>query len=510
MLIQVTAAKCIGIDAVKVTVEVDVDKGIGIHLVGLADIAVKESLLRTTTAMEAVGFRIPGMKIVINLAPADLKKNGGGYDLPIAIGIIAASKQCSLPKIGNFVIMGELGLDASVRAIPGVLPYSEFASKEGYEGIILPYESAMEAVEMADCKVYGVKRLTDVIAILRNDICAEEYLIKPNDNETYNKDFSAEDDFIDFSDIIGQQSIKRGLEIAAAGSHNVIMVGSQGSGKSSLAKALRGILPPMTKEEAFICSKIYSVAGKKLPRHLRPFRSPHYSASLAAIIGGGNGENIIPGEVSLAQSGVLFIDEFTLMPRSVLESLRAPIEDRKVVISRLKSKIEFPSSFMLVAASNPCPCGYYGEGNRCTCAPGKREAHLAKLSGPIMDRMDLQLFVKSVPSNQLRNIPKGESSSSIAKRVVAARKIQEKRFENEAIFVNSEMNNQQIKKYCPLSSDCSELLADLMEKMNFSMRAYFRIVRLARTIADLDAAPNIMPNHILEASCYRNLDKMRV
>ena len=396
MLTHIHGAKCIGIDAVEVTVEIDIDRGIGIHLVGLADVAVKESLLRTTTALEALGFRIPGKRIVINLAPADLRKNGSGYDLPIAVGIIAASGQRDLPRAGRFILMGELGLDGSVRPIPGALPFAEMARDAGFEGIILPAESALEAAEFKDMQVYGVEGLGDVVRVLEGQQDCRDLLVW--NTQRYRKAHRArmaarqDGPDVDFSDIIGQEGAKRGIEIAAAGGHNIMMIGAPGAGKSSLAKALAGILPPMTMEEALVTSKIYSVAGKSSPQdgliRRRPFRAPHYSASLAAIVGGGGGDNILPGEVSLANNGVLFLDELGQMPKSVIEALRGPIEDRRVSISRLKAKVEFPSSFMLVGASNPCPCGYWGEGDRCTCTPTQRTSYLSKLSGPILDRID--------------------------------------------------------------------------------------------------------------------------
>ena len=316
---------------------------------------------------------------------------------------------------------------------------------------------------------------------------------------------------VDFADIIGQEGAKRGIEIAAAGGHNIIMIGAPGAGKSSLAKALAGILPPMTKEEALVTSKIYSVAGKGSPQdgliRRRPFRSPHYSASLAAIVGGGGGENILPGEVSLAHGGVLFLDEVGQMPKSVIEALRGPIEDRSVCISRLKSKVEFPSSFMLVAASNPCPCGYYGEGDRCTCTPTQRQSYLSKLSGPIMDRIDLHVWMHPVPAERIVRAQKAESSEAVAARVLQARIAQKHRFAPEATATNAEMNVKQIERYCPLSESCRKVLEGLMTKMSFSMRAYFRIIKVARTIADLEGTPEIRPAHLLEAASYRFLDR---
>ena len=515
MLTHIHGAKCIGIDAVEVTVEIDIDRGIGIHLVGLADAAVKESLLRTTTALEALGFRIPGKRIVINLAPADLRKNGSGYDLPIAIGIIAASGQRELPRAGHFLLMGELGLDGSVRPVPGALPIAEMARQAGYEGVILPLDSALEAAEFKDMQVYGVEGLNDVVRILEGREDCHDLLIW--NTVRYRKVHRARmaapraGAGMDFADIIGQEGAKRGIEIAAAGGHNIIMVGAPGAGKSSLAKALAGILPPMTMEEALVTSKIYSVAGKGSPQdgliRRRPFRAPHYSASLAAIVGGGGGENILPGEVSLAHGGVLFLDEVGQMPKSVIEALRGPIEDRSVCISRLKSKVEFPASFMLVAASNPCPCGYYGEGDRCTCTPVQRQSYLAKLSGPILDRIDLHVWMHPVPADKIVRARKAESSEVVAARVLKARIAQKHRFAPGGPASNSEMSNRDIERFCPLSDTCRETLERLMTKMGFSMRAYFRIIRVARTIADLEGAEDIRPEHLLEAASYRFLDR---
>ena len=514
MLTHIHGAKCIGIDAVEVTVEIDIDRGIGIHLVGLADVAVKESLLRTVTALQALGFHIPGKRIVINLAPADLRKNGSGYDLPIAIGIIAASEQRELPRAGRFILMGELGLDGSVRPVAGALPFAEMARQAGYEGLILPEESALEAVEFQELEVYGVAGLGDVVRILEGQENCQDLLVW--NTSLYrrlhrNRAAKRRKDGIDFADIIGQEGAKRGIEIACAGSHNVVMVGAPGSGKSSLAKAMADLLPPMTMQEALVTSKIYSVAGKGSPQdgliRRRPFRAPHYSASLPAIIGGGGGEGILPGEVSLANSGILFLDEVGQMPKSVIEALRGPIEDRRVSISRLKAKVEFPASFMLVAASNPCPCGYWGEGDRCTCTPTQRNNYLAKLSGPILDRIDLQLWLHSIPAERIIRARKAEPSEAVAARVLRAREAQKERFAAEDITTNSEMSLAQIERYCPLSEACRTTLEGLMTKMGFSMRAYHRIIRVARTIADLEGVPDIAPAHLLEAASYRFLDR---
>ena len=521
MLIRIFGAKCVGVDAVKVTVEVNIDRGIGIHLVGLADVAVKESLLRTTTALQSLGYHIPGKRIVINLAPADLHKNGSGYDLPIAIGIIAASGQVDLPLSERYMLMGELGLDGSVRDIPGALPFAELSAQEGLDGIVLPEASALEAAELHQNQVFGVRTLDDVVRILSGDL-SEDLLIQ--NTISYHNLIAGEADpergslrgIPDFADIIGQEGAKRGMEIAAGGAHNLMMVGPPGSGKSSLAKALSGILPPMTREESLMTSKIFSIAGKGNLRYglmnTRPFRAPHYSASLPAIIGGGAGDNIIPGEVSLAHNGVLFCDEAAQMPRSVIEALRGPIEDRKVVISRLKAKVEYPSSFMLVLASNPCPCGYWGVGDRCTCTPTQRLNYLSRLSGPIVDRIDIQLLVPCLSALELSRLKAleqrpAESSAVVAARVAAAREIQQKRFQGTGIFTNAEMDNKLIERFCPLSKECSELLISLMEKLGLSMRAYFRIIKVARTIADLALSEDIRPEHISEAAAYRFLDR---
>lgn len=519
MLINIHAAKCIGIDAVPVTVEIDVTSGIGIHLVGLADAAVKESLLRTITALQSMGFRIPGKKIVINLAPADMHKKGSGYDVPIALGIIASSGQMDLPLLGDYMIMGELSLDGNVREVPGALPIVELSARAGLEGCILPLESAMEAVEYESVEVFGVENLGDVLRILSGVDPCGDLRVSSRFKETGNEG-QEETDMgnevsapMDFSEIVGQEGAKRGVEIACAGGHNVMMIGSPGSGKSSLAKAMAGILPPMTLEESVQTSKIYSVAGKGNPlgglMKTRPFRSPHYSASVAALLGGGS-DNILPGEISLAHNGILMIDEFCEAPKKVLEVLRAPMEDRKVTISRLKSKVEFPADFMLVAAANPCPCGFYGEGDRCTCTPSRRMAYLSKLSGPIMDRIDIQLWMHPVESRQLVERRPAESSAVVAERVLKAREIQRKRFAGDGIFCNAAMNNRLIERYCPLDKECRELLETIIDRMGLSARACTRIIKLARTIADLAGLPDIRPEHLSEAAGYRFLDRQNI
>ena len=550
MIVSVNSAKCVGIEAVPVTVEVDITPGIGIHLVGLADIAVKESLLRTVTALQSLGFRIPGKKIVINLAPADLHKKGSGYDLPIALGIIAASGQAALPALGDYLFLGELSLDARVRPVQGALPVVEMAKAIPLKGTVLPIASAAEAADYTGQKIYAVDSLTEALRIAFgaedvSDLLVEARLQSTRENRPCinnelkgfegafgEKSFSP---YPDFAEIYGQEGAKRGMEIAAAGCHNVILVGAPGAGKSSLAKALAGILPPMSREESLQTSKIYSVAGIR-PGGLsadgqavgliraRPFRQPHYTSSLAALLGGGS-DSLLPGEVSLAHNGVLFLDEFCEAPKRVTEALRAPLEDRKVCLSRLRSKVEFPASFMLVAATNPCPCGYYGEGDRCTCPEGRRRAYLSKLSGPMMDRIDIQLWLHPVEPSKLMRGERCESSAEVARRVAAARAVQRRRFEGAGIFTNAQMNQSLLREFCPFDESCRDFLERLMDKMGLSARACSRIIKLARTIADLEIArtalvdnadPAALPEspirleHLAEAATYRFLDRQEL
>ena len=433
--------------------------------------------------------------------------------MPIALGIVAASGQRVLPGLEKYLIMGELGLDGSVRYLRGALPMADLAVRSGKDGCIFPASSAREAAGGGGINVFGVNNFYQVLRILsEEEDCSD--LLRENLPERRPEGEDIQGEVMDLSSIKGQRMAKRGLEIAASGGHNMIMVGPPGSGKSSLAKALAGILPPMDRQESLVTSKIYSVSGIGWKGDglmvERPFRSPHVSASLAAILGGGTGGSILPGEVSLATNGVLFLDEFCEAPKQVLESLRAPLEDRKVVISRLRSKVEFPSSFILVAASNPCPCGYYGEGNRCTCTPGRRAAYLSRLSGPLMDRIDLQVRVSNVSSDELMGPSEAESSSVVAARVLSVREVQRERFSALPISVNAEMDSAVMERFCPLSAECRGFLKEVFDSLGLSARAYTRIIKISRTIADMDGASDIEPRHIAEAVSFRFLDRRSI
>ena len=509
MLYKTFCVTCIGIDAVTVTVEVDVTPGVGIHLVGLPDSAVRESLLRVFTALGSYGFRVPGRKIVVNLAPADIRKEGSAFDLAIALGIIAVSGDVTMPHLSEYILMGELALDGSIRPVPGALPAAIHAKEEGFRGCILPKESAVEACDIRDIQILGVDRLSQVIELLTAEAGSPvigKYLVKPSPVSEPDRDTGLPNDF---RYVKGQKVAKRGLEIAAAGGHNLILSGSPGSGKTLLASCLPSILPPMTAEESLQTSKIYSIAGEKwrgpgLMKE-RPFRAPHHSASLSSLVGGGPSAR--PGEISLAHNGVLFLDEIAEFPKHVLEALRQPVEDGRVTISRVKYKVEYPSDFMLIASMNPCPCGYYGDpSGRCNCTQTAIERYVSKLSGPMLDRMDMQIFVRRVSSEELVENELAESSADIAARVVAARKIQAERFRKENIFTNSQMNVEQLRRHCNIGEVEKRFLKGMVDKMNLSARAYGRILKLSRTIADLDGDNFISLQHISEAVQYRNFD----
>lgn len=515
MLNKCYCATCVGVEAVVVTVEVDLSTGIGIHLVGLPDSAVRESLLRVITALTSYGFRIPGRKLVVNLAPADIRKEGSAYDLAIAIGMLAVSEQIVTEDAGAFIIMGELALDGRVRPVNGVLPVALQARAEGFRGCIFPTGSAQEASEVEGLEVYGVSTLAEAIEVLtQRDRCDHLRVKRPSTEEVFQPSGN------DFRQVRGQHVAKRGLEIAAAGGHNLIFVGSPGSGKSLMASCLPSILPPMTREEAIETGKIYSVAGRGfrsggLMRE-RPFRAPHHSASLVSLIGGGPQAG--PGEISLAHNGVLYLDEIAQFGKGLLDALRQPLEDGHVTISRARYKVDYPAHFMLVASMNPCPCGYYGDDSgRCTCSRGAVEGYLSRISGPMMDRIDLQVWTKSLSATELLGIAGSggeqrgaESSAVIAERVVRARAVQAARFAGEGIFTNASMGARLIERHCALSEECRRTLEKILDRMGLSARAYTRILKVARTIADLAGEAAILPAHLVEAAGYRFLDRRRL
>ena len=520
-------ATTIGLEVVTVTVEVDISVGIGMFLVGLPDSAVKESLLRVGTALQSYGYKIPGRKIVVNLAPADLRKEGSSFDLAIAIGIIAGSEQAYVPLKEQFITMGELALNGDIRPVTGALPVAIHALESGFKGCILPYESALEAIEIEGVEIYAVRRLSEVLEILDDNLDSSRYLIRNcTRNSIEMRSTEGVGAWPDFKDVRGQASAKRGLEIAAAGGHNLLMVGSPGSGKSMMASCIPSILPPMSREESLETSKIYSIAGKSVGNgglmRKRPFRTPHHTASVVSLIGGG--QNALPGEISLAHNGVLYLDEIAEFPRSALEVLRQPLEDGKITISRMRYKITYPASFMLIASMNPCPCGYYGVDDRCKCTPGERMRYLARISGPMMDRIDMHIMVRPVESKKLVDETEAEPSSAIAARVAAAREIQRQRFLAEfggpvsglgsspaselgRIFTNSQMSAALIKKYCPLDAQERDFLDNAIRRLGLSARSYSRILKLSRTIADLEGVKCISLSHISEAIGFREMDR---